>query len=228
MARTSGEALFIPGSIFGTMKSFASFKHILDGAQYLVVAIRATWTTWDWIVNFNSEPAECTELGNRFKCHKGFLLAARSMKASIENNITEYISTLGRPTNVIFAGHSAGAAIAQLFSLIGLDCAVDLGQSKYRSNKLQTFGCPSAIFPTMPSQPSCLFLNIKNEGDPATLARPYYIESLLHTYVLNLRINSVWKAPYPFYYSSGDQIILRDMAEEMQKIQPHSGWTRMR
>jgi hypothetical protein len=67
----------------------------------------------------------------------------------------------------------------------------------------------------MPRPPSCLFLNIKNEGDPATLAQPDYIESLLHAYMLNpSRTNSVWKVPCPFYYSSGDQIILRDMAGE--------------
>ena len=78
-----------------------------------------------------------------------------------------------------------------------------------------TFGSPPATFPPMPRPPSCLFLNIKNEGDPATLAQPDYIESLLHAYMLNpSRTNSVWKVPCPFYYSSGDQIILRDVAEE--------------
>lgn len=135
MARTSEDILFVPGSTFGTIKSFASFKHTLDGAQYLVVAIRATRTPWDWMVNFNSEPAECTELGNKFKCHKGFLLVARNMKALIENSITERISSLGRPTNVIFAGHSAGAAVAQLlFSLIRSDRSIDLGQQMYLEN----------------------------------------------------------------------------------------------
>jgi len=128
MARASEDVLFFPGSAFGTTKSFASFKHTLDGAQYLVVAIRATRTPWDWMVNFNSKPAECTELGNKFKCHKGFLLVARNMKAPIENSITERISLLGRPTNVIFTGHSAGAAVAQLlFSLICSNSVVDLG-----------------------------------------------------------------------------------------------------
>lgn len=78
-----------------------------------------------------------------------------------------------------------------------------------------TFGGPPATFPPMPRPPSCLFLNIKNEGDPATLAQPDYIESLLHAYILNpARTNSVWKVPCPVYYSSGDQIILRDVAEE--------------
>ena len=128
MARSSEDALFVSGSTFGTMKSVAIFKHTLDGAQYLVVAIRATRTSWDWMVNFNSEPIECIELGNKFKCHKGFLLVARNMKASIENSITEHLSTLERPTNIIFAGHSAGAAVAQLlFSLVGSDPAVNLG-----------------------------------------------------------------------------------------------------
>jgi hypothetical protein len=137
MARTSEDVLFTPGSTFGTFKSFASFNHTLDGAEYLIVAIRATRTPWDWMINFNSDPAECTEIGNKFKCHKGFLLVARNMKTSVEKVITERISSLGRPTNVIFAGHSAGAAVAQLlFSLIHSDWAIDLGQQMHLCNFL--------------------------------------------------------------------------------------------
>ena len=129
MDRTSEDALFVPGSTFGTMKPYACFKHTLDGAQYLVVAIRATRTIWDWMVNSNSKPAECIDFGNTFKCHEGFLFVARNMKAAIEDCITEQIATLARPTNVIFAGHSAGAAVAQLlFSLIYSDSAVDFGE----------------------------------------------------------------------------------------------------
>ena len=78
-----------------------------------------------------------------------------------------------------------------------------------------TFGGPPVTCPPLPIPPSCLFLNIKNEGDPATLAQPDYIESLLHAYMLNSSCtHSVWRVPRPFYYSSGDQIILRDVAEE--------------
>ena len=78
-----------------------------------------------------------------------------------------------------------------------------------------TFGGPPATFPPLPRPPSCLFLSIGNEGDPATLAQPDYIESLLHAYMLDpSRKNSVWKVPRPFYYSSGDQMILRDVSEE--------------
>ena len=128
MARSSEDVLFVPGSTFGTIKSFATFKHTLDGSEYLVIAIRATRTPWDWMVNFNSDPAECTELGNTYKCHRGFLLVARNMKASIENSVAEHISSVGRSMNVIFAGHSAGAAVAQLlFSLIRSDPDLDLG-----------------------------------------------------------------------------------------------------
>ena len=135
MTRTSEDTSFVQGSIFGTIKSVASFKHIIDRAQYLVIAIRATRTTWDWMVNLNAKSAECTELGNTFKCHKGFLLVARNMKASIEKSVKEQVSALGRPTNIIFAGHSAGAAIAQLlFSLIDSDRAVDLGWQMHLDN----------------------------------------------------------------------------------------------
>ena len=78
-----------------------------------------------------------------------------------------------------------------------------------------TFGGPPTTFPPLPIPPSCLFLDIKNEGDPATLAQRAYIESLLIAYAQKPpRAKSSWRVPRPFYYSSGDQILLRDVAEE--------------
>ncbi|RDW66954.1 hypothetical protein BP5796_09703 [Coleophoma crateriformis] len=220
MTPTSGDALFFPGSTFGTFKSFAVSKNTYSGAQYLIVAIRATRTTWDWMVNLNAEPTEYTEFGNRFKCHRGFLLVAQNMKASVEKSIMEHLSTLVGPTNVIFAGHSAGAAVAQLlFTFIRTHPAADLVANVLGPNVSQmdciTFGGPPTSFPPLPIPPSCLFLDFKNEGDPVTLAQPDYIESLLQAYVLKPpRTSSVWAVPGPLYYSSGDQILLRDVAGE--------------
>ncbi|KAL3419913.1 lipase class 3 [Phlyctema vagabunda] len=215
MDRSSTDTEFFEGSTTSGTKPFAISKHNGNGFKIVVVATRATRGMMDWLLNLNSEFAECHELGHNINCHKGFLSVARNMKLSIEAAIRESISRLERPADVIFTGHSSGAAVAQLlFSLIHGDSLSKLGPNAGQIDCI-TFGGPPIAFPALPKPSSGLFLDFKNEGDSVTLAQPDYIDSLLKAYLLNPpRKDSFWEIPSPIFLSSGDQILLRDMAED--------------
>lgn len=114
MLESSAQTTLVSGSLTGTVKTYSVTKRIEGGEQYLIIAIRASRTLFDWATNFNSEQVDLPELGSGIKCHKGFLAVARKMRSSIEDAVKEQYSILHEPVQVILTGHSSGAAVAQL------------------------------------------------------------------------------------------------------------------
>ena len=80
--------------------------------------------------------------------------------------------------------------------------------------------------PDVVSRSGGLFLNIVNEGDPVSLARPEYIESLLKDYVEPPpSMTASWKVPPSTLLASGRQILLRDISEECSDDEyPEAYW----
>ncbi|KAK8054982.1 lipase precursor [Apiospora rasikravindrae] len=114
MPRSSVQSTLVSGAMTGTNKTYSVTKRTEDGIQYLIIAIRATRTPFDWMVNLNADLVDLAELTSDVKCHKGFLSVARNMRSSIEDAVKEQTSMLDGPVNVILTGHSSGAAVAQL------------------------------------------------------------------------------------------------------------------
>lgn len=141
MIETSEDAILFPGSsFFGFSKAFCVVEEVHDGARCIVIAIRGSRTTiCDWMANLNSAPAALTEIDGGIQCHQGFLALSRNMNGYIEKAIKKYTceqhpieerrSLLAQPTNIIFTGHSSGAAVAQLiFSTMFRSWGIGLGE----------------------------------------------------------------------------------------------------
>lgn len=73
------------------------------------------YSAMEWAVNTNTDPTDCEELGVDMKCHRGLLALAKNMEPLVAAEITKLFED--RPpgeVNLLFTGHSSGAAIAQL------------------------------------------------------------------------------------------------------------------
>jgi predicted lipase len=108
---TSQNTTFIPESFNGSTKPFCLHTATIDERTILVVAIRGTKTLIEWMANTNVEAVECKELGDNMKCHRGFVNVAKNMQSLLAEVLEK---NLVREANILFTGHSGGAAVAQL------------------------------------------------------------------------------------------------------------------
>ncbi|KAK7968837.1 Lipase- class 3 [Apiospora saccharicola] len=232
MPKSPGQSTLVSGSRAGTSKIYSITQRTEDSGQYLIIAIRATRTAFDWTVNFNSDLVDFPEVRNDIKCHKGFLSVARNMRASIENAIREQTLPLDEPIQTILTGHSSGAAVAQL--LFAILSAPDTANAETAVSSITKIDCitfggpPVSVAPLHDStnRRGGLFLNIVNEGDPVSLARPEYFDSLLKAYLEPPPSAAAsWKVPPSTLHASGRQILLRDISEEGSDVEyPEAYW----
>lgn len=92
-----------------------------EGKKTLVVSIRGTVTTNDWLLNVNGDPVVSQDLGTSIRWHKGFLKITLD---DMQPNIARYIGIVAAKTpgleQIIFTGHSAGGAIAQILYALSM------------------------------------------------------------------------------------------------------------
>ena len=107
----------------------------------LVISIRGTSRTVDWLVNLNSglqdastllgdENLPSLPLAKCFSAHAGFANGAAALGSAVTAQIRSVFKA-GKIKHVLFTGHSAGGAVASLLFLRSLsvaarDCMVDL------------------------------------------------------------------------------------------------------
>jgi hypothetical protein len=66
-------------------------------------------------VNTNADPEDCEELGVGVRCHRGLYRLAKNMERLVATELEKWlVDCLTGDVNVLFTGHSSGAAIAQL------------------------------------------------------------------------------------------------------------------
>ncbi|KAK1719590.1 hypothetical protein BDP67DRAFT_485734 [Colletotrichum lupini] len=91
----------------------------------LVVAVRGSASSVDWLVNLNSDLAECSDLVKlpesrlkpTLKVHRGFAQCARTVAPGLVNQIKAALNeaqTEDQEIGVVFTGHPAGGAVACL------------------------------------------------------------------------------------------------------------------
>jgi hypothetical protein len=94
--------------------------------KILVVAIRGTVTTDDWLLNVNGDPIVEKALDENFRWHQGFVRMALTMEKQIAKFVWDVASRNDQLEQVVFTGHSAGGAIAQILYALSmrLDSAI--------------------------------------------------------------------------------------------------------
>jgi hypothetical protein len=66
-------------------------------------------------VNKNADPEDCEELVVGVRCHRGLYRLAKSTERLVATELEKWlVGCLTGDVNVLFTGHSSGAAIAQL------------------------------------------------------------------------------------------------------------------
>ena len=168
----------------------------LDDQNLIVIAIRGSqWNVMDWAVNFALAPTApvgfLDDAGNA--CHSGFLQVARSMVDPVAARLTEILqkdSSRSAPS-ILFTGHSAGGAVANLLYMHMLSRTVDSRLTNLRGvfHRIHcvTFGVPPISLlplqkPNRSSNEKNIFVSFVNEGDPIVRADIHYMSSLFKLY----------------------------------------------
>ncbi|KAI5803697.1 Alpha/Beta hydrolase protein [Geopyxis carbonaria] len=153
----------------------------------LVVAVRGSASGVDWMVNANGDPRDASEfldpdhLGH-VSVHSGFLHGARALEGPVRTALAA-----AGAKHVVFAGHSAGGAVAALLFSHFLASSLD-DSTRYSSI---TFGAPPLAAPDITprllqlqqarTNPG-LVLAIVNDGDPVARADRAYLRTLVDLY----------------------------------------------
>jgi Mg2+ and Co2+ transporter CorA len=87
----------------------------------LIVAIRGTVTTDDWLLNFNGNPVTSKHLDETFQWHQGFLrVTLDKMQDHIARCVEGITTRVQGLEQIIFTGHSAGGAVAQILYALSM------------------------------------------------------------------------------------------------------------
>ncbi|KAF2144353.1 uncharacterized protein K452DRAFT_223300 [Aplosporella prunicola CBS 121167] len=201
----------------GSEKTTILHRREVDGTPTVFISVRGSRSITDWMVNSNFELAPAEELGNGMTCHTGFLSVARTMESRVFDAVNDIHSPTEAPINIVFTGHSAGAAVAQI--LFGFVHGRNTRLSALKGDRTVsciTFGGPPITSSPIVAPASSLFLSFANEGDPVILAQPSYIQTLWKVYAI---APASLELPVSQYIWSGRCIILRDVApDESDKI----------
>ncbi|OZJ04123.1 hypothetical protein BZG36_02822 [Bifiguratus adelaidae] len=216
----------------GNTKATVIYVEELNGQRVLVVAVRGTVTKEDWMLNANGTPKKSSKLlEGSATWHGGFLMVAEVMQKKTAKAVAEAATEDDQIDSILFTGHSAGGAIAQLFYAMKLLSAPAYADSSIGFQKVHciTFGAPPLASVHIPhGQPPLhkpgAFLSFINEGDPVPLAQEEYIKALIDVYVLSnddlkKRYSQGYHVPPPRLRVSGTCVVLRDVdphdAEQM-------------
>ncbi|KAI5791809.1 hypothetical protein DFH27DRAFT_200229 [Peziza echinospora] len=172
----------------------------------VVIAIRGSRTWMDWLVNFDCEMVDASQLtGERGTlCHSGLLKVKDLMAQRVVDQLKKVMGYPARKPEgkkrpmLLLTGHSAGGAVAGLLwfvfsriKFLNLAGWEDTIWACFHSIQCITFGAPPFLTPfpdasvklTM-QDPSNHLLSFINEGDPVPRADPAYLKTLLHMYSL--------------------------------------------
>ncbi|KAM5360085.1 hypothetical protein ACJZ2D_013996 [Fusarium nematophilum] len=193
------------GSVKATTAGlYAPKEHDTSSGNVIVVAIRGSVTTHDWMVNLNvgaERPVQDAFLGtdhesDLFYAHSGFLACAKAINEQVVDHIHQlwsnnFASGVRSKPQLLFTGHSAGGAVAAMLYAHFLKCnAISEDRTKslvlksaFGSVHCITFGAPPITTkPLLPFQADSVFLSIVNDGDPVPRADNKYINALLHLF----------------------------------------------
>ncbi|KAL7274318.1 hypothetical protein RUND412_002790 [Rhizina undulata] len=228
---------YLNASWDGTTKATTLKVVPVAESRAIVVGLRGTASMMDWVMNNNTIPTEAEELMRDDDettpvVHSGFLNVARKMDKPLATVLKNLLSESPRPEkwDLIFTGHSAGAATAILlyaFMMSTDNTEISALRNDFRNIHCINFGAPPLSVPALtPPQKSLtsLFLSFMNEGDPVVRADRPYVGSLLEVYSSSVpqppttsetsEITPTWRLPLPSYFNSGKLVILRDVAPE--------------
>ncbi|KXH35378.1 hypothetical protein CSIM01_08953 [Colletotrichum simmondsii] len=171
----------------------------------LVVAVRGSASSIDWLVNLNSDLAECPDLvklpESRLKpmpkVHRGFADCARTIAPGLVNQIKAALDEdqmQDQEIEIVFTGHSAGGAVAcLLFCYLLTSKVLDL-PSKKPTLSCVTFGCPPLFNTDIDARLTKLYggsnflpgnmLAFPNDGDPVPRMDAAYATELARIWYL--------------------------------------------
>jgi len=207
----------------------------------VVVSVRGSVSRRDWLVNGDGSPVpshpDILATTEGILWHRGFLGVANAMHSKVMGailSLAENISTTPtrqKKPDLLFTGHSAGGAVAQiLYAMCGSPShALSSLVPKFSNIHCIPFGAPpvstSPIMPSTIMVPSPfsagLFLNMVNEGDPVALLQQDYIHELMVLYaghepeLAQRHPGRVFQPPNPVFRVSGAEcVVLRDNDSE--------------
>ncbi|KAI4231349.1 MAG: hypothetical protein LQ349_005674 [Xanthoria aureola] len=187
----------------GLSKAMIMYVDEVNG-PVLIIAIRGTVTKGDWMLNVNSRPRSSSKfkmLSVSAVWHGGFLAVAEAMANQTVKEIAKIHSDHPKIDRILFTGHSAGGAIAQIFYAMTMspDSILSKGSLDWEGDSIR----PG------------VFLSIVNEGDPVPQAQEEFIKTLIDVYMLSRedldrRYPDGIAIPRGTFRASGHPVILRD------------------
>lgn len=121
--------------------------------------------------------------------------------------------TTTRPI-LVFAGHSAGGAVAALLyiHLLKSQAKDQLTSLRNRFSTVHciTFGAPPITAPAISTaNEGSIFLALINEGDPIPRCDKDYVNSLLRLFVSPMpKVMAKWSLPKPLIYNAGEIVLI--------------------
>ncbi|KAL8895270.1 MAG: hypothetical protein Q9192_003743 [Flavoplaca navasiana] len=211
----------------GNCKAMIMYIDEVDNRKILTIAVRGTVTKGDWMLNVNSSPKKSSKMILKTATwHGGFLAVAEAMAKPIGKAILDLRREHEDVSSILFAGHSAGGAVAQV--LYAMSMSPDMILSKeildFHSIHCITFGTPPVTSVPLHQWPGDTkrpgnFLSIVNEGDPVPQAQEEFVKTLLDVYALSpkdlaSRYPDGVIIPQGRFRASGHPVILRDADPE--------------
>ncbi|KAK5174035.1 uncharacterized protein LTR77_001115 [Saxophila tyrrhenica] len=162
-----------------------------DHDKVIVIAIRGSqWNVIDWAVNFTVDPKVPSDfLDDENPCHEGFLQVARSMVRPVAARLRQLVEQdpSRHTSSLLFTGHSAGGAVANLLYLHMLSQKAEILNGVFKRVHCVTFGVPPMALlplqnPAGHRHKRNEFVSFINEGDPIARADFDYMKSLASLY----------------------------------------------
>ncbi|KAK3054125.1 hypothetical protein LTR09_004903 [Extremus antarcticus] len=171
---------------------------VQDHDKVIVIAIRGSqWNVVDWAVNFTVDPMVPTGfLDDENPCHEGFLQVARSMVGPVAARLRQLVEQdpSRHTSSLLFTGHSAGGAVANLLYLHMLSTKTEseltVLNGVFKRVHCVTFGVPPMSLLPLQNPSSARrkrneFVSFINEGDPIVRADFDYMKSLASLYTMS-------------------------------------------
>ncbi|KAK0705969.1 Alpha/Beta hydrolase protein [Lasiosphaeria miniovina] len=202
-------------------------EHARDAAWVptVIVAIRGSKAKHDWAVNANYKDAAgaadnflgVPSPGQSYRVHGGFLECARAMAPKIAELIKAVRERhdVGGPIDLLFTGHSAGAAVAALLYAHMMKPAGNERnglagvRESFRSVHAITFAAPPVTAPALTAPAADvggLFLAVIHEGDPIPRGDVPYMQWLA---AVGLGARNLAPMPARELLNAGEPLLLR-------------------
>ncbi|CEJ86948.1 hypothetical protein VHEMI04257 [[Torrubiella] hemipterigena] len=214
-----------PTTVINHIKATSIEVVDIYGYSVVVVAIRGSASLDDWFLNLNGDPIAAgieDVFDDTHRWHRGFLDSFRASEGGIADGIQKVTTKYPHACRILFTGHSAGGAIAQLcYNSCSIESSTIAKAIKaFNQINCVTFGAPPiSTIPITPHTGSGVFLSVINEGDPVVLAQKEFIKAILSVYFLSkedwdAKCSLGFAIPPAECHISGTCIVLRDSNED--------------